>query len=49
MAGLLPSHAEAHAEMYDGFAAGTITPKGDRLVQETTSIESTVAAVVNAS
>jgi len=44
--GFPPPFAEAFAEMYGGFAKGTIRPKGDRLVQGTTPIDEVIAKVV---
>jgi uncharacterized protein YbjT (DUF2867 family) len=38
-AGVPRQVAEAFAEMYAGFAAGLLTPKGDRTVQATTAID----------
>ena len=38
-AGVPPQVAEAFAEMYAGFAAGLLTPKGDRTIQATTPID----------
>lgn len=45
-AGLPPVWADAFAEMYGGFASGQISPKGDRLVQGSTELEATIAAVL---
>jgi uncharacterized protein YbjT (DUF2867 family)/predicted enzyme related to lactoylglutathione lyase len=42
-----PKHvAQVFAEMYKGFASGTIRPKGDRLVQGTTALDETIRKVV---
>jgi uncharacterized protein YbjT (DUF2867 family) len=41
--------AEAYAEMYAGFAAGAIAPRGDRLEHGTTTLEHTIAALLAAS
>ena len=38
--------AGVFAEMYRGFAAGKIVPKGDRMVQGTTAIDEVIEAVV---
>ena len=41
--------AAAYAEMNAGFAAGIIAPKGDRLEQGTTPLDTTIAALLAAS
>jgi uncharacterized protein YbjT (DUF2867 family)/predicted enzyme related to lactoylglutathione lyase len=38
--------SEVFAEMYKGFASGAIRPKGDRLVQGTTSLDETIKSIV---
>ncbi len=45
-AGVPPDVAAAFAEMYAGFAAGLLTPKGDRTVQCTTPIDEILPALV---
>jgi len=45
-AGLPQQIAEAFAEMYDGFATGKITPKGDRTVQGQTELDDTLGNIV---
>lgn len=45
-AGLPQQIAEAFAEMYDGFATGKITPKGDRTVQGQTALDDTIRNIV---
>ncbi len=45
-AGLPPHVAEAYAEMYRGFGSGNITPKGDRFVLGTTTLDEVVKALV---
>lgn len=45
-AGLPQGIAEAYAEMYAGFASGRITPKGDRLVQGTTTLDETIKTLL---
>jgi hypothetical protein len=45
-AGVPPDVAEAFAEMYAGFSAGLIAPKGDRTVQVTTPIDEILPALV---
>ena len=45
-AGLPQQVAEAFAEMYDGFATGKLTPKGDRTVQGQTPLEDTIGNIV---
>ena len=44
--GLPQPVAEAFAEMYDGFATGRITPKGDRTLQGKTEIDDTIGNIV---
>jgi len=44
--GLPQQVAEAFAEMYDGFATGRITPKGDRTLQGKTEIDDTIGNIV---
>ncbi len=46
-AGLPRQLAEAYAEMYAGFASGNIQPKGDRLVQGTTSLDEVIKSLVS--
>ena len=43
---LLASMAEAYAEMYAGFAAGKIQPKGDRAEKGTTEIDEVIKTLV---
>jgi uncharacterized protein YbjT (DUF2867 family) len=45
-AGLPQQIAEAFAEMYEGFATGKITPKGDRTVQGQTALDDTIQNIV---
>lgn len=46
--GGFPQHiAEVFAEMYGGFASGKITPKGDRTVQGTTTLDDTIRTLVS--
>ncbi len=45
-AGLPPKVAETYAEMYAGFATGNVGPKGDRLVQGTTTIDELITKLV---
>jgi uncharacterized protein YbjT (DUF2867 family) len=45
-AGVPPKVAEAFAEMYAGFAAGLLVPKGDRTVQTTTPIDEILPQLV---
>jgi len=45
-AGLTQSLAEAFAEMYAGFAAGILVPKGDRQIQATTPIDAILPKLV---
>jgi uncharacterized protein YbjT (DUF2867 family) len=45
-AGVPADVAEAFAEMYAGFSAGLITPKGDRAIQVTTPIDEVLPALV---
>jgi uncharacterized protein YbjT (DUF2867 family) len=47
MQGGLPRHmSEVYAEMYRGFAAGKIAPRGDRLVQGWTEIDEVIRKLV---
>jgi uncharacterized protein YbjT (DUF2867 family) len=45
-AGVPPDVAAAFAEMYAGFSAGLLTPKGDRTIQVTTPIDEILPALV---
>ena len=46
--GGIPEHvAVVFAEMYGGFASGAIKPKGDRLVQGTTTLDEVIKAIVS--
>ena len=45
-AGVPPDVAAAFAEMYAGFSAGLLTPKGDRAIQVTTPIDEILPALV---
>ena len=45
-AGVPPDVAAAFTEMYAGFSAGLLTPKGDRTVQATTPIDKILPALV---
>jgi uncharacterized protein YbjT (DUF2867 family) len=45
-AGVPPDVAAAFAEMYAGFSAGLLTPKGDRTIQVTTQIDEILPALV---
>jgi hypothetical protein len=45
-AGVPADVAEAFAEMYAGFAAGLLRPKGDRTIQVTTPIDEILPALV---
>lgn len=45
-AGFPPQIAVKFAEMYAGFASGKVTPKGDRLVQGTTTLDETLKTLV---
>jgi uncharacterized protein YbjT (DUF2867 family) len=45
-AGLSRHFAELLAEMYAAVASGAVVPRGDRLVQATTEIDETIAALV---
>ncbi len=45
-AGLPGDVAEAFAEMYAGFSAGLIVPRGDRTIQATTPIDEVLPALV---
>jgi uncharacterized protein YbjT (DUF2867 family) len=45
-AGVPPDVAAAFAEMYAGFSAGLLTPKGDRSIQGTTTIDEILPALV---
>jgi uncharacterized protein YbjT (DUF2867 family) len=45
-AGVPPDVAAALAEMYAGFSAGLLTPKGDRTIQVTTPIDEILPALV---
>lgn len=46
MQGGVPRHfAELYAEMYGGFGSGAIAPRGDRLVQGTTTIDGLISAL----
>ena len=40
------SLAELFAEMYAGFAAGQIVPKGDRMAQGKTTLDEVIKALV---
>ena len=45
-AGVPPDVAAAFAEMYAGFSAGLIAPKGDRAIQVTTPIDEILPSLV---
>jgi uncharacterized protein YbjT (DUF2867 family) len=47
-AGFSQHVGEVFAEMYEGFASGRITPKGDRMVHGKTEIDETIKALVAA-
>jgi uncharacterized protein YbjT (DUF2867 family) len=45
-AGVPPDVAAAFTEMYAGFSAGLLSPKGDRMIQATTTIDEILPALV---
>jgi len=45
-AGMPAPWAESYAEMYAAFSAGKVTPKGDRLVQGTTTLDEVIKTLV---
>lgn len=44
--GLSQQFAEMYAEMYGGFVSGAITPKGDRMVQGSTTLDEVIKGLV---
>ena len=43
--GMSKHHAEMYAEMYNGFASGKVSPKGDRMVEGKTTIDALIKSL----